>query len=160
MPEVISRLRRMQPDEAYVQAAQRVVLDCLAVKLGERLLIVYQQRAPFEELAAALMMAADEVGAEIDAVTVTSDETSPRLMAKLKERCDKAAASAMLAESNRSSSPAGTGTMITSSSDTTPAGTNRPRQRSAVSRKPRIICGGIHASETGNLERRRVREEK
>ncbi|MEQ9080462.1 MAG: hypothetical protein RLP09_41740 [Sandaracinaceae bacterium] len=97
MPEVISRLRRMQPDEAYVQAAQRVVLDCLAVKLGERLLIVYQQRAPFEELAAALMMAADEVGAEIDAVTVTSDETSPRLMAKLKERCDKAAASAMLA---------------------------------------------------------------
>lgn len=97
MPEVVSRLRRLQPDEAYVQAASRVVGDCLAVKPGERLLVVYQQREPFEELAAALMMAADEAEAELDAVGLTQDSTSERVIAKLETRCDQADASAMLA---------------------------------------------------------------
>lgn len=95
LSEVVARLRRVLPDEAYVAAGQRVVGDCLGVRDGERLLIVYEEE--LEELAAAIMMAADVAGATVDAVLVDADTPEATLMDRLQRRLSSCQVSVMLA---------------------------------------------------------------
>ena len=95
LSEVIARLRRVEPDEAYLAAAQRVVSDCLGVRAGERLLIVYEEG--LESLAGALMMVGDELEARVDAVLVDASTPEETLLERLVRRLDECDVSVMLA---------------------------------------------------------------
>lgn len=94
MAEVLSRLRRIVPEEHYIAAARVVLQNSLAVREGERVLVVYE--AGFDDLAAALTMACDELGAEVDAVSIGTP-VPPRVIEKIEERLAQCDVSVLIA---------------------------------------------------------------
>lgn len=85
MAQVLGQLRRILPDEPEIAAGRAVLHDCLAAREGERVLVVYEDG--HDDFAAALVMAADEVRADVDAVKV-GVPIVPNLVEKLRQRLD------------------------------------------------------------------------
>lgn len=94
MAQVIGRLREIVPEEAYVAAGRAVIRDCLAVRQGERVLIIYE--VGFEDLGAALTMAVDEVEGEVDAIAI-GDPVPPMVVERVQERLESCEASVLVA---------------------------------------------------------------
>jgi len=92
--EVLGRLRRIEPPEHYLTAGHVVIDDSLAVRKGERVLIVFE--AGFDELAAALAMAVDEAGAQVDAISI-GDPLPPRVEEKIARHLAPAQVSVLIA---------------------------------------------------------------
>lgn len=93
MAQVLGQLRRILPEEHAIAAARAVIHDCLAVGDGERLLVVYEDG--HEDFAAALVMAADERRADVDAVKV-GVPLLPNLVEKLERRLDQSDVSVLV----------------------------------------------------------------
>ncbi|HJL19301.1 MAG TPA: hypothetical protein RMH99_26790 [Sandaracinaceae bacterium LLY-WYZ-13_1] len=93
--EVMAGLRRLEPEEAMVLAAQRVLGDCLSVREGERVLVVFER--DLEELAAALLMVSDELGARVDAIQVDASTPESSLVDRLRRRLEAVDVSVLLA---------------------------------------------------------------
>lgn len=85
MAQVLGQLRRILPQEHEIAAGRAVLHDCLAAKEGERVLVVFEDG--HEDFAAALVMAADDVRADVDAVKV-GVPLLPNLVEKLEKRLD------------------------------------------------------------------------
>ncbi len=94
MAQVIGRLRRILPEDHCVAAARVVIQDSLAVRDGERVLVVFEDG--FDELAAALLMATDQVQAEVDAIKV-GVPLIPNIVAKLERRLARCDVSVLIA---------------------------------------------------------------
>jgi len=94
MAQVIGQLRRILPEEHYVAAARVVVSSSLAVRADERLLVVYEDG--FDDFAAAILMATDEVRGEVDAIKV-GVPLIPNIIEKLERRLAKCDVSVLIA---------------------------------------------------------------
>jgi len=94
MAQVLGQLRRILPAEHVVAAGRAVIADCLAVREGERVLVVYEDG--YDDLAAAIVMAVDEARGDVDAVKV-GVPVIPNIIEKLERRLSKCEVSVMLA---------------------------------------------------------------
>ncbi|MCB9594165.1 MAG: aminopeptidase [Sandaracinaceae bacterium] len=86
MAQVLGQLRRILPNEHEIAAGRAVLHDCLGAREGEQVLVVYEDG--YDDFAAALVMAADEVRAEVDAVKV-GVPLIPNIVEKLERRLEK-----------------------------------------------------------------------
>lgn len=85
LAQVMGQLRRIVPQEHELAAGRAVLHDCLATKEGERVLVVFEDG--HESFAAALVTAADERRADVDAVKV-GVPLPPNLVERLERRLD------------------------------------------------------------------------